>query len=142
MTRSRLKKRQIKVRKRRILRKQRNLVLKINRKVKKNVLKSFTSTNYKMKNKNLWKLCKPFFTEKGSQYDQNITLIVKKRSISEKIKVANILNKYFINITMTLNIPEWKKQRGLTFQNLNTVLDTFSSHSSVNQIKGKKQGCL
>ena len=30
-----------------------------------------------------------------------------------------------------------KKQRK-TFQNLNTVLDTFSSHSSVNEIKGKK----
>ena len=31
-----------------------------------------------------------------------------------------------------------KKQRK-TFQNLNTILDTFSSHSSVNEIKGKKK---
>ena len=35
-----------------------------------------------------------------------------------------------------------KKQRK-TFQNLNTILDTFSSHSRVNETKGKKkQGCL
>ena len=90
-----------------------------------------------MKNKNFWKLCKPFFTEKGSQYDQNITLIEKKRSISEKHKVANIFNKYFANITKTLNIPEWKLRKGLTFQHLDIILDKFSSHPSVIQIKEK-----
>ena len=111
--------------------KQRNLVLKLNRKAKKNFLKNCISTNDKMKNKNFRKLCKPFFTEKGSQYDQNITLIEKRCSISEKHKVANIFNKYFVNITKTLNIPEWKTQKGLTFQNLNIILDTFSSHPSV-----------
>ena len=86
--------------------KQRNLVLKLNRKAKKNFLKSCISTNDKMKNINFWKLCKPFFTERGSHYDQNITLIEKKCSISEKHKVANIFNKYFVNITKTLNMPE------------------------------------
>ena len=90
-----------------------------------------------MKYKNFWKLCKPFFTEKESQYDQSITLIEKKRSISEKHKVANIFNKCFVNNTKTLNIPEWKPQRGLTFQNLDITLDTFSSHPSVIQIKEK-----
>ena len=55
----------------------------------------------------------PFFAEKGSQYNQNITLIEKKRSISDKHKVANIFNKYFVNTTKTLNIPEWKLQKGL-----------------------------
>ena len=109
--------------------KQRNLFLKLSQ--KKNFLKSCISTNDKMKNKNFWKLCKPFFIEKGSQYDQNITLIEKKRSISEKHKVANIFNKYFVNIIKTLNIPEWKPQKGLTFQNLDIILDTFSSHPSV-----------
>ena len=34
-----------------------------------------------------------------------------------------------------LNILEWKPQKGLTFQNLDIVLDTFSSHSGVIQIK-------
>ena len=61
----------------------------------------------------------------------------KKRSISEKHKVANIFNKYFVNITKTLNIPEWKPQKGLTFQNLDIILDTFSRHPSVIQIKEK-----
>ena len=83
------------------------------------------------------KLCKPYFTEKGSQYNQNVTLIEKKRSISEKYKVANIFYKYFVNITKTLNIPELKPQKGLTFQNLDIILDTFSTHPSVIQIKEK-----
>ena len=77
------------------------------------------------------------FTEKGPQFDQNITLIEKKRSISEKHKVANIFNKYFVNITKTLNIPEWKPQKGLTLQNLDINLDTFSRHTCVIQIKEK-----
>ena len=123
--------------------KQRNLVLKLNRKAKIDFLKSFIHTENKMKNKNSWKLCKPFFTEKGSQYNQNITLIEKKRSISEKHKVANSFNKPFVNITKTLNIPEWKPQKGLAFQNLDIILDTFFRHPSVIQKKRKnKRGCL
>ena len=117
--------------------KQRNLVLKLNRKAKENFFKSCISTNDKMKNKNFWNLCKPFFTEKGSQCDQNDALIEKKRSISEKHNVANIFNKYFVNITKALNIPEWKPHKGLTFRNLDIILDTFSSHPSVIQIKEK-----
>ena len=64
----------------------------------------------------------------------SITLIEKKSSISEKHKVENIFNKYFVNIAKTMNIPEWKPQKGLTFQDLDINLDTFSSHPSVIQI--------
>ena len=70
-----------------------------------------------------------FFTEEGSQYDQNITLIEKKHSISEKHKV--------VNITKTLNIAEWKPQKRLIFQNLDVISDTFSSQPIVIQIKEK-----
>ena len=66
-----------------------------------------------MKNKNFWKLRKPFFTEKGSQYNQNIALIEKKKKKTLNIckhKVANIFSKYFVNITKTVNMPEWKPQ--------------------------------
>ena len=90
-----------------------------------------------MKNKNFWKLCKPLFTEKGLQYNQNIMLIEKNARYRKKQKVANIFNKYFVNITKTLNIPEWKPQKGYTFQNLDIILDTFSHHPSVIQIKEK-----
>ena len=70
MTRSRLKNKANKSGKEKDLKaykKQRNLVLKLNRKTKKNFLKSCISTNYKMKKINFLKFCKLFFTEKGSQ---------------------------------------------------------------------------
>ena len=85
MIRSRLKNKANKSRKEEDLKaykKQQNLVLKLNRKAKKNFLKSCISTNDKMKNKNFWKLCKPFFTEKGLQYNQNIMLIEKKKTLN------------------------------------------------------------
>ena len=91
-----------------------------------------------MKSKTLWKFFKPYFTEKDSQYDQNMTIIAKKRSISEKQNVTNIFNKYFINITMTLIIAEWKPQKGLTFQNLNAILDIFLCHPFITKIKSKR----
>ena len=34
-------------------------------------------------------------------------------------------------------MPELKPQKGLTFQNLDIILDTFSSHPSIIQIKEK-----
>ena len=34
-----------------------------------------------------------------------------------------------------MNTPEWKPQKGLTLQNLDIILDTFSGHPSVIQIK-------
>ena len=76
-------------------------------------------------------------TNKGFAIQPKYYINSKKRSISEKHKVANIFNKYFVNITKTLNIPEWKPQKGLTFQNLDIILDRFSHHPSVIQIKEK-----
>ena len=61
MTRSRLKNKANKSGKEEDLKaykKQRNLVLKLNRKAKKNFLESCISTNDRMENKNFWKLCK------------------------------------------------------------------------------------
>ena len=108
--------------------KQRNLVLKLNRKAKKNFLKNCISTNDKMKNKTFWKLCKPFFTEKGSQYNQNIKINQNKstsgtipakvlRSVAKEICIpftdcinSAILNgKFPSELKMADVIPIFKK---------------------------------
>ena len=98
MTRSRLKNKANKSGKEEDLKaykKQRNVFLKLNRKANKNFLKSCISTNDKMKNKNIWKLCKPFFTEKGSQCNQNITLIEKKTLNIRKTKNCKYFQQIF-----------------------------------------------
>ena len=136
MTRSRLKNKANKSGKEEDLKaykKQRNLVLKLNRKATINFLKSCISTNNKKKKKNFWKLCKPFFIEKDSQYNQNITLIEKKkRSISEKHKVANTNTN-----TLLISQRNWTYQNGNHKKDLDIILHTFSRHPSVIQKKEK-----
>ena len=81
------------------MKKQQNLVLKLNRKATKNFLKSCISTNDKVKSKNFRKLCKPFFTEKGSQYNQNVTLIEKKNAQFQKNTKLPIFSSNILLIT-------------------------------------------
>ena len=77
MTRSRRKNKANKSRKGediKVYKNQRNLVLKLNGKAKKDFLKNSISNENKVTSKKFWKLCKSFFTEKCSQYDQKNTL--------------------------------------------------------------------
>ena len=117
MTRSRLKNETNKSGKEdlKAYKKQGNLVLKLNRKAKKNFLKSCISTKDKMKNKIFWKLCKPFFTEKDSQYDQNITLTEKNAQYLKNTK----LQIFSTNISLI-------SQRHWTYQNGNHKKDLSS----------------
>ena len=63
----------------------------------------------------------------------------EKRSISEKHKVANIFNKYFVNITKTLNIPviQIKEKTNKDAFSFHHVLpwETYQAILSVNQKK-------
>ena len=84
---------------------QRNLVIKLNKEPKKSFLKKQITENATNKTKNVWKLCKPFFTEKGFHYKQKFTLKTKRGVISSETTIANTFNNYFVNITKSLNIP-------------------------------------
>ena len=84
---------------------QRNLVVKLNKEPKKSFLKKQITENATNKTKNVWKLCKPFFTEKGFHYKQKFTLKTKRGVISSETTIANTFNNYFVNITKSLNIP-------------------------------------
>ena len=82
-------------------------------------------------------LCEPFSTEKCLQYDQNIALIEKETQYLKNTKLENIFEKYCVNIAKTLNIPEWKREKGLTFQNLDITSDTFSSAIQIKEKTNK-----
>ena len=47
---------------------QRNVVVKLNKEAKKSFLKNQITENVTNKTKKIWRLCKPFFTEKGFHY--------------------------------------------------------------------------
>ena len=60
--------------------------------------------------RNLWKLCKPFVTEKGFHYKQEFTLKTKRGVTSSE---TTIIINYFVNNTKSLNIsacnPEYSR---------------------------------
>ena len=62
------------------------------------------------KRKFFWKLCKPFFSGKGSHYKQKFTLKTKRVVTLSETTIANIFNNYFVNITKSLNIPAWNPE--------------------------------
>ena len=115
--------------------KQRNLVVRLNKNAKKNFLKSQITENTEEKSKNFWKLCKPFFTEKGFHYGQEFTLKTKRGTTSNENAIANIFNDYFTNITKCLKIPEWKPDEQIIRTNSMNSLEFYETHQSVRDIK-------
>ena len=69
--------------------KQRNLVVKINHKCKREY---FDKLNVKTTTKPFWKTCKPYFSNKHSHGGSKITLIENDRIISENNKIAKTFN--------------------------------------------------
>ena len=112
-----------------------NLVVKLNKKAKNSFLKNQTTENPTNKTKMFWKLCKPFFTEKGFRQKQKFTLKTKRRVTSSETAITNIFNNYFVNITKSLNIPEQNAENYQNNTDLEKTLEMFESHPSVRHIK-------
>ena len=68
-------------------------------------------------NKKFWKKVKPFFSDKGLE-THNIILKGKDELITDSSTLANLFNKYFINITNTLKL----KKSPSKFQPLSKLL--------------------
>ena len=89
--------------------KQRNLVVNLNRKAKKEyIANSSTSTQ------GFWKTIKPFFSSKGSICDERILLVDNGKVVSNEEKISSIFNLYFNRITDDLEIPEIPKSLALS----------------------------
>ena len=71
---------------------QRNLVVKINNKCKREY---FDKLNVKTTTKPFWKTCKPYFSNKHSHGGSKITLIENDRIVSENNKIAKTFNTHF-----------------------------------------------
>ena len=98
-------------------RKQRNYVTKLNRKLKKELLRKSISPQATNGNLNIWKICKPFFTDKEIYCDQKTSLIEDKLIVSDEEEVANIFNHYFVDITKSLPITEWVPPNNINIKN-------------------------
>ena len=74
--------------------------------------------------------CKPFFSNKSTIWEENISLFENENLIKDDKEIAHILNEYFKNITKYLPITDWN-----TTYDDETTDDKFASHPSIKIIK-------
>ena len=115
-------------------RKQRNLVVNLNRKSRSSFYHSITTQS---QSKNFWKECKPLFSNKINTMAERILLVENERIVSDDRDVATTFNEYFNRITETLDIPAW----GSTFvpktdDPVRNAIAKYSNHPSICKIKG------
>ena len=110
--------------------KQRNFCVKLLRQTKE---KYFSDINVKSisDNKKFWKTIKPFFSNKGLNTN-NMMLVEDNEIVREEEIIANIMNNYFTNITTHLKLKPTKIDPKT---NLESIIDTFKNHESVQRIK-------
>ena len=133
--------------------KQRNLCVSLIRREKKNFFKNI-STRDITDIKTFWKTVKPLFTDK-IQTKSKITLIEKKvvsgvgkeqivseKVISEDQPMAEVFNKFFINIVPNLKIPtnhNYDTDFVVTKDQVANALNKFRNHPSIIVIKNKRK---
>ena len=81
---------------------QRNLVVKLNVKAKRDYFKSIQSKSIE-NDKQFWKTVKPLFTNKNPM-SEKITLIDDGKIVSNDVEMAECFNTYFAKITNTFEI--------------------------------------
>ena len=110
--------------------KQRNFCVKVLHQTKE---KYFSDINVKSisDNKRFWKTIKPFFSNKALNTN-NVMLVEDNKIVREEEIIANIMNNYFTNITTHLKLKPTKIDPKA---NLESIIDTFQNHESVQRIK-------
>ena len=111
MLRTRLKNRSVKTRNEadfQRCRLQRNLVVKLNKRAKREYFGNLDMNSIK-DNKSFWKKLKPLFS--NSMVSEKIVLIENEKIIRDDNEISQYFNEYFANITDTPNIPKFPASR-------------------------------
>ena len=139
MTRSRLKNRANKTGNEEDIKKykkQRNLVVKLNRASKHYFFKKLEPANVDNDEK-FWKAVKPLFSNTDPMSNK-IILVENGEILQEETRVAENLNSYFLNIIDTLDLDPFFKdtdQNGTVDQKVNQAIEKYKNHDSVLRIK-------
>ena len=134
MTRSRLKNIYNKTRSRTDFenyKKQRNYVVNLNLQEKRQFFR-----NLSMKANDgageFWAHCKPFFTNKSIS-SETVSLLEGGEVTQSESVVAKVFNSYFVNITKSLPINQWKPY--LICYDIFDIIKKFSDHPSIKKIR-------
>ena len=116
-----------------LYKKQRNYVVNLSRKVKKEYFQKHMP--HGASSKNFWKFCKPFFSNKTNNFDDKIILVEKGEVVSKNEKIATHFNNYFNDITEGLNIKKWSISDKLPDDLLVNAIRKYENHPSIIKIK-------
>ena len=117
---------------------QRNYCLTLDRKAKKDYYNNLDHGNV-TDNKTFWKSIKPFFSEKGSTHNK-ITSVEQDLILDKKDNVAEVLNKFFINLVSNLNISKYH-EKSVNIDHIEDPIarsiEKYKNHPSIVAIKSK-----
>ena len=113
---------------------QRNLVTKLNKKVKLMYFnKTLDTSNYSPKM--FWKTCDPFMTSKASS-KKEFVLKINGKLIQNETEIAKLLNEHFNTIAKSLNLFEWNSKYYSDLKNpVLRAIDKYKEHPSIMKIK-------
>ena len=113
--------------------KQRKLVVKLNKNCKKEFLDNL---EFKNNSKSFWDKCKPYFSSKDSKGDSDVLLIEKDELLLKNKKVAHVFNSHFQSISASVDLFEWPL--GWTdqiYDSVDRITDILRFHPSIKNIK-------
>ena len=119
-----------------LFKKQRNFCVKLLKMEKKSY---YDNLNLKIfrNNKSFWKNIKPLFSDKSKILDRDIILIDENVVISDKLAVAEMFNKSFIDSVKKLPIERFLPvpYHFISFKNINKIISDYKSHPSILKIR-------
>ena len=115
---------------------QKNLVTILNKEAK---LQYFEKLSVDCNSKPFWKACKPYFSNKNSNIQENIMLLERDKLLSKQKDVASTFNKHFGSISDSLNLFSWPEDTSMSSRNdtINSIIKKFACHPSIKAIKKK-----
>ena len=113
---------------------QRNLVVRLNRESKKSF---YNSTN--QKSKHFWDAIKIHFSNKDSAIGKRIQLLENETIHTDDNSIASIFGSYFSRVTEQLDIPIWKSQISPIAKSNESLTSRFENHPSIKLIQAKVQ---
>ena len=120
--------------------KQRNLVVKLNRTSKRDFFKKSELANMD-NDKKFWKAVKPLFSNTDPMSNK-IILVEKGEILQEEIQVAESLNSYLLNKTDTSGLDPFftdTDQKRTVDQTVNQAIEKYKNHDSILSIKEKTE---
>ena len=116
-----------------LYKKQRNYVVNISRTGKTEYFQKHMP--HGASSKNFWKFCKPFFSNKTTNFDDKSILLENVEVVSKNEEIATHFNNYFSDITKRLNITKWCISDKLSDDPLANAIRKYENHPSIIKIK-------